>query len=205
VKSPVRVMRNRYVGAMFATLIKYEENTMRKIIIVYGLISGLIIIGSALWGIELTDISGDKVATLEYVGYLIMLIAMSVIFIGIKKYRDQELGGVITFSTAALVGLGISLVASAVYVTIWEIYLAQTDYAFMDDYISSSIAAQEAAGASAAELESSAASMEVMREQYKNPLFRLGMTFLEIFPIGLLITLISAAILRKSEILPANA
>jgi hypothetical protein len=174
-------------------------------ILVYGVISGVIIIGSAIWGAELAGASGESIVALEYLGYLIMLIALSVVFIGIKTYRDQELGGVITFGTATLVGLGISVVASVVYVAAWEIYLARTDYAFIDDYIAATLANEQAAGVTGTELEAMIGSMEVLRQQYAQPLYRLGMTFLEIFPIGLLITLVSAAILRKSEILPANA
>ena len=45
--------------------------------------------------------------------------------------------------------------------------------------------------------------MERLREQYANPVFRLPITFLEIFPVGLLITLVSAGLLRNSELLPA--
>ena len=178
---------------------------MKKIILTYGLVAGTIVIASGILGIELVDVGEtEAMANLEYVGYLVMLVALSVIFIGIKKYRDQELGGVITFGTAALVGLGISAIAGVVYVTVWEIYLVTTDYAFMDDYIASVIAAKETEGVTAAELQETIADMNAMREQYQNPLFRLSITFLEIFPVGALITLISSAFLRKSENLPAD-
>lgn len=176
---------------------------MQRIILTYGLIAGAIVIASGILGIELAD-AGDTatMANLEYVGYLVMLLALSVIFVGIKKYRDQELGGVITFKTAALVGLGVSAVAGVVYVAVWEIYLAMTDHAFMDNYVQSVIAAKEAEGVTATELQETIASMESMRAQYQNPLFRLPITFLEIFPIGVLITLVSAVFLRNSENLP---
>lgn len=177
---------------------------MKMIILVYGIIAGSIVAVSMVWGIWVSDSSGESMAVLEYVGYLIMLVALSVIFVGIKKYRDDELGGVISFGTAVLVGLGISLIASIIYVGVWEIYLAQTNYAFMNDYIAGALAAKEAAGATPAEMHAATAEFDAMRENYRNPLFRLGITFLEIFPVGLLITLISAAILRKSEVLPAN-
>ena len=179
---------------------------MKRIILTYGLIAGTIVIASAILGLELVEVGeSETMANLEYVGYLVMLVALSVIFVGIKKYRDQELGGVITFGTAALVGLGISAIAGVVYVAVWEVYLVMTNYAFMDDYVASVIAAKEAEGVAATELQETIASMEAMREQYRNPLFRLPITFLEIFPVGVLITLISSAFLRKSENLPAEA
>ena len=40
-----------------------------------------------------------------------MIVALSVIFLGVKRYRDQELGGVIRFGTAFMLGLGIAAVA----------------------------------------------------------------------------------------------
>lgn len=177
---------------------------MKKIILIYGVIAGAIIAASMVWGFAVSDSSGEGMQMLEVMGYLIMLIALSVIFFGIKKYRDDELGGVITFGAAVLVGIGISAVASIIYVVTWEIYLAQTNYAFMGDYIAAALEKMETEGASAAEIEAVSAEFNVMAEQYKKPLYRLGITFIEIFPVGLLITLISAAILRKSEVLPAN-
>ncbi len=46
--------------------------------------------------------------------------------------------------------------------------------------------------------------METFKAQYANPLFRLPMTFIEIFPVGVLVSLISAAILRNPRVLPAR-
>jgi hypothetical protein len=48
------------------------------------------------------------------------------------------------------------------------------------------------------------AEMDAFRVQYANPLFRLPMTFAEIFPVGVLVSLISAAILRNPRVLPAR-
>lgn len=171
---------------------------MKRIVVTYGVISGVIVICSIMLSLSLSD-NEQSWINLEYLGYLIMLVALSVIFVAIKRYRDQELGGVITFGTAVMIGLGISVVAGVVYVAIWEFYLAQTNYAFIDDYVDSVIAAKEAEGIVAAELENIVTDMETLRRQYAKPAFRLPMTFLEIFPVGLLITLISAAILRKKE------
>jgi hypothetical protein len=174
---------------------------MKRIIFIYGFIAGLVVICSLLLGLALS--SGEAPGRAG--SYLIMLIALSMIFVGIKRYRDQHLGGVIRFGTATLLGLGIAAVAGVVYVVVWEIYLAMTDYAFIDQYVQGVIAGKEAAGVSGPELEAVVESMENMQRQYSNPLFRLPMTFLEIFPVGLLITLVSAAILRNSKALPAGS
>jgi len=177
---------------------------MNKIVWTYGVISGAVVIGTIILSLELGSGEGSAMASMEWLGYLIMLVALSVIFVAVKRYRDQELGGVIRFGTALLVGLGITAVASGTYVAAWEIHLALTDYAFMDEYTASLIAAEEAEGASEAKIQELTARMEQMKEQYANPLFRVPITFLEIFPIGLLISLIAAAVLRNSRVLPAG-
>jgi hypothetical protein len=176
---------------------------MTKIVLIYGTLSGLAVICSMLLGIIFGDTFGFL--TSQWVGYLIMLIAFSLIFMGIKRYRDTELGGVIGFGRALLLGLCISVVAAIAYVIVWEIYLASTDFAFIDGYIASAIDAHREAGLTGAALDHEIATLEELREGYSNPIFRLPMTFLEIFPIGLIVSLISAAILRKSEVLPAEA
>ena len=175
---------------------------MRKIITTYGLIAGAIIAATVALSLAL-DGASEHLAGLEWLGYAVMIIAFSVIFVAVKGYRDRELGGVINFGTAFRIGIGITLVASLIYVVAWEINLSVTNYAFMEQYTASMIDAKAAAGASDAELAEYRAEMDVMTERYRNPLFRLPITFLEIFPVGLLITLISAAVLRNSRVLPA--
>lgn len=177
---------------------------MRKIIFIHGAIAGAVIVASILVGLAL-DSESEHLAGLEWLGYLIMVAAFSLVFFGIKQYRDQELGGVINFLAAVQVGLGITLVASVVYVLAWEASLAATDYAFIHDYTAARIEASRAAGASVEEMAALAAEMEAMKAAYAKPLNRMFMTFLEIFPVGLLITLLSAALLRRSNVLPANA
>ena len=115
-------------------------------------------------------------------GYLTMIVALSVIFLGVKRYRDQELGGVIRFGTAFMLGLGIAAVASLAYVILWEVYLSATDYAFIRDYTESILAAFEADGLVGAALQVEIDSMNELKARYANPLYRLPMTFLDIFP-----------------------
>jgi hypothetical protein len=176
---------------------------MQRIIFIYGTIAGLVVIGSVILGLTFSR-GVETLHAQEWLGYLIMLIALSMIFVGIMRYRDRHLGGVIRFGTATLLGLGIAAVAGVIYVLVWELYLAMTDHAFISHYTQGVIAAKEAEGVSGAELQAVIENMESMQRRYGNPLFRLPMTFLEIFPVGLLITVISAAILRNSKILPAS-
>jgi hypothetical protein len=172
-----------------------------KHILVYGILAGAVTIGSGVLAISL---AGDGHFGPAWLGYLIMILTMSLVFVGIKRYRDQELGGVVRFGTAFLVGLGITLLASAIYVAVWEAYLAATDYAFMAEYARAQVAEIREQGVSGAALQEEIQAMDRLVERYDNPLFRLPITFLEIFPVGLLITLVSAALLRNSRVLPAT-
>ncbi len=170
---------------------------MKKLVLVYGVISGLVIIVINTLSLEL----GIGQA---WLGFLVMFIAFSAIFVAVKQCRDETLGGVIRFGTGFLVGLGITVIASLVYVLVWELYLALTDYAFIDAYIDSIVESRQSGGASQAELAATIAETETIRQQYTNPLFRLPMTFVEVFPVGVLISLISAFILRDSKTLAAE-
>ncbi|RVT89769.1 DUF4199 domain-containing protein [Sphingomonas crocodyli] len=167
---------------------------------IYGLLSGIVIIAILIAGMNVGGIGHSM-----WFGYLVMLAALTFIFVGVKRYRDIEKGGVIRFLPALGTGLAIAVVAGIAYVAIWESYLAATGYRFMDDYIASTIAAQRAAGVKGAELAGQIAELEAMRVQYANPLIRLPMTFCEVFPVGFIVSLVSAAILRNPRVLPLRA
>jgi uncharacterized membrane protein YhaH (DUF805 family) len=143
------------------------------------------------------------VATLTF-GYSVMLVAMSFIFVGVKRYRDIERGGVIRFFPALGLALLIALIATIAYTLIWEMYLAATHYRFMDDYIASLLTKARAGGKSAAELARMRAELDGMRAMYANPLIRLPMTAMEVAPVGLAVSLFSAALLRNPRLLPAR-
>ena len=175
---------------------------MLKIALIYGGIAGAIIIVNMIVGYAVSD--GEGFGASQAFGFLIMFVALSLIFIGIKRHRDQSLGGVIKFGPAFLLGLSISLVASIVYVLSWEGYLAATDNAFITNYTDGLIAAKEKAGMAGEELQAFKDKMAKMVEQYANPLYRMPWTFTEIFPFAALISLISALLLRNPKVLPAK-
>jgi len=172
------------------SFITLRADMMKRIIITYGTIAGFIIIVTNTISLEI----GHGQA---WLGLLVMFIAFSTIFVAIKQYRDETLGGVINFATALLVGLGISAIAGLVYVAIWELYLAVTGYGFIESYASSIVEARTLGGASEIELAQIMSEAEKFRTQYSNPFYRLPVTFMEVFPAGLLVSLGSAAVLRN--------
>jgi hypothetical protein len=175
---------------------------MIRTILVYGVASGLIA-GLSLSAVVLL---GSGAATHGMtgmaIGYLIMLVALSLIFVAIKRHRDETLGGVIRFFPALCLGLGISFVASILYVAAWEAAVAAAGLDFATGYANSLIAQKRAAGVTGAELARFIAEMDAFKAQYANPLYRWPMTFMEIFPVGVLVSLVSAGLLRNARFMP---
>jgi hypothetical protein len=173
-----------------------------KYSLVYGGIAGAIAVTiiSAMIGLDLTG--HDETAML--VSYLIMLMALSLIFVGMKRYRDVECGGVIRFARAFGLGLAMAAVAGLLYAVGWEIFQAVSGYDFMAEYSASMLERMRSEGATAAAIEAQAAELRAFAEDYRNPLFRVPMVFVEIFPVGLLVALVSAALLRNPKLLPAR-
>jgi hypothetical protein len=173
---------------------------MLKRILYYGTIAGLVV-GTSLF-ILTVYVHGHGTQSLV-AGYLTMLIALSAIFVAIKRHRDADLGGVIKFWPAFGLGLAISFVAGIFYVLAWEAALAYTHMDFAGSYAKAMIEQQKAHGVSGDALAKFTADMEHFKRQYANPFYRLPMTFIEIFPVGVLVSLISAGLLRSSRFFPA--
>lgn len=174
---------------------------MRRIILVYGVIAGTIEITLLALSMSLASDHGVLGMVL---GYLSMLISMSLIFVGVRKYRDDHLGGVIGFGRALGVGLGIAAIACLFYVIGWEIYMWATDNRFMAEYMASALREKQASGASEAEVAAFKAEMAEFSEMYANPVLRMLITLSEIAPVALLVPLVSAALLRRPGFLPAR-
>lgn len=179
---------------------------MTNIIFLYGTLAGLIVIGIMLAVIAAAAGEPEMGDNSLLFGYLTMIVALSMIFFGVKRYRDRDLGGVIKFLPAFLMGLAIAVVAGVIYVLGWEVYMAATDGSYMKAYMDHYIAGEKAKGLSGAALDKLVAEMNTMMTAYNtNMPYRMGITFMEIFPVGVIIALISAALLQFPKVLPARA
>lgn len=138
------------------------------------------------------------------IGYSIMLFGLSMVFLAVKRRRDEQ-GGVIRFWPAFGMGLAISLVASVFYILAWEAALAITQVDYIGAYIDAAIAEKRTQGASAGEIAQFSAEMAAFKAQYADPLFRVPMTLTEILPVGLLVSLVSAGLLCNARFLPNRA
>lgn len=175
--------------------------TFTRYTLIYGLLVGAVIAGIisvmlALFGKE------GPFATLWF-GYLVQLVGLTFVFVGVKRYRDVERGGVIKFLPALGLGIAIAITAAVAYALVWEIYLYSTNYSFAAEYLEATRKQLEAAGTPPAEIAKQMAENEAMFESYANPLFRIPMTMVElIVPLGLFVPLLSAALLRNPKFLP---
>ena len=176
---------------------------MLRTIVKYGVIAGLVV-GAFEFA---TFVGFSGMPPLKYgmvIGYTTMLVALSAVFVGIKRYRDVDRGGVVGFWPAFAIGLGISFIAGLFYVAAWEAVQAATHMDFATSYAKAIIASEQAKGASAEAMAKLHADMAAFKVQYADPMFRLPMTFVEIFPVGVLVSLVSAGLLRNRRFLPAR-
>lgn len=177
---------------------------MRKIVLVFGLISGIIESGLLAGSMLLPDATHFKHGML--LGYASMVLAGLLIYFGIRQYRDTVAGGAISFGKACQVGALIALVASCCYVVTWDIEYRTYASGYMTQYSAHQIDQARAAGATEAELAAQQEQMSKFATLYQNTLFRAAVTFLEPLPVALIMVLASAALLRrKPGALPAPA
>lgn len=168
---------------------------MKKIVLTFGLISGALLSAMMLATIPFIDKIGmDRGMVL---GYTTMVLAFLLVFFGIRTYRETAGNGQISFGRALGVGLLIMVIATICYVVTWEIVYFNFLPDFGDKYAAYVIEKARAAGASPEEIARQTEEMKQFKTLYDNPLYNAAFTFLEPLPVGIPMSLISAAILRK--------
>ena len=170
---------------------------MKRVVLIFGLLAGAVL--SVMMLVQAAFIDEIGFDRGEIIGYTTMVLAFLMVFFGIRSYRDNIYGGTITFWQAVGIGVLITLVASVCYVTTWEVIYYWFAPDFVDKYGAYMLEQARQAGATEQELAAKAAETARFREMYKNPLINAGITLIEVFPVGLVVTLISAAILRRDR------
>lgn len=170
---------------------------MKKTVLVFGLIAGTIAGGmffvtAPFWESGMMNFENGTL-----VGYATMVIALSLVFFGIRACRENHQQGVITFGRAFKVGMLITLIASVMYAVGWEVSYHTVNEGFMEKYAAHYIEKMKEEGASPEELAQMKTDWDAMLESYTNPLVRFSLTMMEILPVGIVISLVSAALLRK--------
>jgi hypothetical protein len=164
----------------------------------YGLLSGAIIAITMIISMIIYN-NNPEIEPSAVFGYTSMIVAFSLMFVGIKNYRDKSNGGTISFGKALKIGVLIALIGGTMYVVTWLIFYFGFIPDFMDRYIEIYLKQLADGGASAVELAAQAKEMAEFKEMYKNPLFVVLMTYAEVLPVGLVIALISALTLKRTQ------
>jgi hypothetical protein len=169
---------------------------LKKTILIFGLISG--VLSSVMMCATvpfLRDLEHGQKGLV--IGYTTIVLASLLVFFGIRSYRDNLAGGTITFGRAFTIGICITLISCAFYVVTWEILYFNFMHGFMDGYFAKLIQKAQSAPGTPEAIEVKVAAIRHSQQLYENPFVNALYTFIEPFPVGLLITVISAAILRK--------
>jgi hypothetical protein len=169
---------------------------MKKTILTFGVISGAVSSLMMVATVPFADRIGfDKGAV---IGYTAIVLSFLLVFFGIRSYRDNVGNGQITFTKAFAVGISIAVISCICYVVTWEVLYFHFLPGFMDKYGAHMIEKLKDSGAGPAAIQAQLQQIEKYKEMYENPLLNAAMTFIEPFPIGLVVTLISAAVLRRN-------
>jgi Protein of unknown function (DUF4199) len=170
---------------------------MKKTVLIFGLISGAVAAALMFITLPFADRIGFERGLI--VGYTTIIISFLLVFFGIRSYRENIGGGAISFGRAFAVGILITLISCVCYVVAWEILY----YNFMPDFVAKftahAVDKLKASGASAEAIQAKMEEMKQMKHILDNPFLNAAATFIEPFPVGLIITLISALILRKRK------
>jgi hypothetical protein len=168
---------------------------MKKTVLIFGAISGAVSSGMMLATLPFIDkLDFDKGAI---IGYTSLVASALVVFFGVRSYRDNVGGGHVGFGRAFAVGLLITLISCACYVVTWEILYFKVMPDFGDKFAAHMVERVRASGASPQQIDETKRQADSFKQMYDQPLYNAALTFTEPFPISLVVSLISAAILRK--------
>jgi len=173
---------------------------MKRVVVTFGILSG--VLSSLMMCVSLVFMDSIGFDYGLIYGYTAIVLSFLFVFFGIRSYRDNVGGGSIAFGRAFLVGILITLISCGFYVMTWEILYFNFLPDFMDKWAAYAIEQAKASGASEAAIQARDEEMHRIKELLQNPFYNAALTFVEPFPVGLAITLLSAAILRKK---PAGA
>ena len=163
---------------------------MNNIIIKNGLF-GSIIVSALLVFVTMYMKANPEKEVSMMIGFAVMILAFFFVALGIKQQRDAN-NGLISFRNAFLTGFWITLIISTVYVLVWLIILYNFFPNFAEHY--TDMAIQKA---NPEEVVKVTEEMNSFKEMYKNPIMVILFTYLEILPLGIVFSLVSALILKK--------
>jgi hypothetical protein len=173
---------------------------MKKTVLTFGLLSG--VVSATLMTANMAFVEGIGFDRGLYIGYTVIVISFLFVYFGIRSYRDNVLGGRISFAKGFQAGILITLISCVFYVGAWLVTYPVFFPDFGEKYVAHMVDEQRANGASQAEIDQTMKQGEDLKKILDNPFTNAAVTFTEPFPVGLLVTLISAAVLRNAPKAP---
>jgi uncharacterized protein DUF4199 len=170
---------------------------MKKTVLTFGVLSG--VLSAAMMAATMPFAEAIGFDRMLVVGYTSIVISFLFVYFGVRSYRDNVLGGQISFGKGFQAGMLITLISCFFYVSAWLVVYYNFIPDFADKYAAYLVEDQRANGASQAEIDKVVEQSEQMKAMLENPLINAAVTFTEPFPVGLIITLISAGVLKKRE------
>ena len=166
---------------------------MNKIVLKNGLFGSSIVTALLLSVTFYMKANPEKEVSMFF-GFAGMLLAFIFVVLGIKQQRDTN-NGFISLGKAFLTGFWITLIISTIYVVVWLIIFYNFFPNFAEHYTDMAIAK-----ASPDEVAKVTEDMNSFKEMYKSPIMVILLTYMEILPLGIVFSLISALILKKKQI-----
>ena len=168
---------------------------MKKTVLKYGIISGLIASVLMVATLPFEHRLGETVA--YALGYTVIVLSLLMVFFGVRSYRESVGGGWITFGRAFAVGISITVISCLFYVATWEVMYFKFMPGFMQEYGEHQVQQARAAGKDEAAIAAKIEEVKRMEKMYQNPFINAAFTFIEPFPVGLVISLLTAGVLRR--------
>jgi hypothetical protein len=180
---------------------------MKKVVLTFGLISGVMI--CVLMGGQLLVARIVGAGHSLILGYTVMVASFLLVYFGIRSYRDNVLAGQISFGRAFACGILITLITTVCYVVAWEVVYFNFMPHFMDGYFAAEIDKVRSLGLDPATTAARISAIQRSQQAYENPFVNMAYTSMEPLPVGIIITLISSAVLRRKApvgpVIPAAA
>lgn len=172
---------------------------MKKIIWTYAGIGSLIVVTMMAVAVILHENNPQGEGSMA-VGFLGMFIAFAFIFVALARYRREHTEAGLSFGKALSIGLLMSLITTAAYVAAWGIACHFFFPDFMDKYLAMEVAHLQETGHSAQQIAAETADTRWMAAHYDNPLVFIGVTAIEILPMGLGMSLLAALIMKRKPL-----
>ena len=163
---------------------------MNKIILKNGLF-GSIIVSSLLVFVTMYMKANPEKEVNMLIGFAVMILAFFFLALGIKQQREAN-NELISFGKAFMTGFWITFIISTIYVLVWLIIFYNFFPNFAEHYTDMAIAK-----ASPDEVAKVTEDMNSFKEMYKNPILVILFTYMEILPLGIVFSLVSALIFKK--------